>query len=638
MTNSHSPLKGLPRGDVLAPSSRRPFAEVAACWVLSLAAIIAPTVVGCSGTWAKLGLEAAMGLGVLLWLVSDRRPMTLALMPIIVAGLLSLQIMPLSDDLLVSIAPISAGAWKLAHGMNRSWGTAAVDPAASIAAVRSLLLGLAVVAAVAGLGRYQSHRRRLLAALSVSALGILGLGLTFGPADANHILLGFVDLKGVTLPTHNVLITPMQSAGGGVRETVDVAGFRYFVQAAGVGDGFGSYIYSNHYANALILTLPVGLAGWLWISRGRLPLAGRLLAVLVPAGLGIWTVAVRAESRAGTLSLLLGFAALAALTAVGQWSRRIAYGLFALLAAATVAIIGLLVFAFTAAGGFTIPIFHERLAAILSDPRCIAANVAIRMFRASPIFGTGLDSYRLIFPRFRDDRFGLYYAHNEYAQILAETGLVGAAIVLWLLTLLSWRCFRFCRDATGDYRLLNAGPWAAVAGTVAHSAFDWNLHLPANAFLACIVAGLAYSSVPPSATLKSGWWSLIPEWLPRFLLGATCGIALLYACRDGVSAAVERQLREAIVADRIFGRSPGAQPADDSLRLAIAAGVAMVHWDEGNARLMTLLGQANLHLAHRSTQDSERSREIDAATSWFRRATAVCAACQGLAHPISSLK
>jgi hypothetical protein len=316
----------------------------------------------------------------------------------------------------------------------------------------------------------------------------------------------------------------------------------------------------------------------------------------------------------------------------------LAVGLFALLTAGTLVIAGLLVFAFMTGDGIAVPGLQPRIDAILADPRSIAAQVAFRMFRASPIFGTGLDSYRLIFPRFRDDRFGLYYAHNEYAQLLAETGLVGAGIFVWLVTLLAKRGVRFCRDATGDYRLLNAGPWAAIAGTAAHSAFDWSLHLPANAFLACLVAGLAYSSVPAPTHRQSGLWSFVPERLPRFLLAAACGSALLYCCRDGVSAAVERQLREAIVADRMFGRVPQAQPADDALRRAIAAGTAMTPWDAGNARLMVSLGQAHLHVAHRSQQDADRSRESDAATTWFRRATAVCAACPGIAVPISSPK
>lgn len=636
MTDTRHPARNRLKGNAAPPQSSRPLPEVLACWILCIAAVVAPLALGCSGAWAKLALEAAMTCAVLLWLASDRRPATVTLLPLVVAGLLSFQVVPLPESFLVSVAPISAGAWKVSPGATRSWPTAAVDPAASMAAVRSVLIGLAVIATVAGLGRYQSHRRRLLVSVSLSGIVILIAGLAFGPADTDHVLLGFVDLKGITLPTHNALITPMQSGGGGVRETVEVAGFRYFAQAAGIGDGFGSYIYSNHYAGGLVLTLPVALAVLLWGSRDRVPLAVRVSAVLVLAVLSLWTVAFRAESRAGTLSLALSFAAFAALTAGGRWPRLLAYGAFSLLTLATLAIVGLLVWAFSLGGGTAIPLLQARIAAILADPRTIAAQVAMRMFRASPIFGTGLDSYRLIFPRFEDDRFGLYYAHNEYAQLLAETGLVGAAIAAWMLTMLGIRCFRFCRNASGDYRLLNAGPWAAVAGIAAHSAFDWNLHLPANAYLACLVAGLAYSSVPPPGQGKSGLLSLVPEWAARSMLAAACFAALLYGFRDGVSAAVERQLREAIVAARMSGRVPQDRPADEDLREAITAGIAVAPWDRGNARLMTLLGQANLHVAQRASDDAARSRANDEAARWFQKATRVSAACQGLAMPVEA--
>jgi len=629
---------GFPRSGATSPAPARPVAEVIACWVLCVAAVIAPLALGCSGAWAKIALEAAMTVAVSLWLASDRRPATVTLLPLFVAGLLSLQVTALPESFLVCVAPISAGAWKVAPGATRSWATAAVDPAASMAAVRSVLIGLAVIVTVAGLSRYQSHRRRLLKAVALAGVVILGVGLAFGPANANHMLLGFVDLKGVTLPTHNALITPMQSGGGGVRETVEVAGFRYFAQAAGIGDGFGSYIYSNHYAGGLVLTLPVALATWLWISRGRLPLAARMMVGLLLACLALWTVAFRAESRAGTLSLVLSLAALAALTAAGLWPRILAYGAFGMLTVATLSIVGLLIFAFSTGNVGWVPLFQDRVATILKDPRTIAAQVAIRMFRASPIFGTGLDSYRLIFPRFEDDRFGLYYAHNEYAQVLAETGLVGAAIVVWILVLLGNRCFRFLRGASGDYRVLNAGPWAAVAGMAAHSAFDWNLHLPANAYLTCLVAGLAYSSVPPPANGKAASWSLVPEWLPRCALTIACVAALLYGFRDAGSATRERQLREAIVAARMSGKIPQARPADEDLAAAIAAGMTMAQWDPGNARLRTLLGQAHLHVAQRTKDGIARAQATDAAAMWFQSATGVSAACQGLPSSIEGAR
>ena len=73
---------------------------------------------------------------------------------------------------------------------------------------------------------------------------------------------------------------PLQTAGFGYLDWVTVGSQRYQADGAICGDGFGSYIYSNHFANALCLTMPAVWVLWLLYTRNRLPTAVRYAGLL----------------------------------------------------------------------------------------------------------------------------------------------------------------------------------------------------------------------------------------------------------------------------------------------------------------------------------------------------------------------
>ncbi|MGH8733909.1 MAG: O-antigen ligase family protein, partial [Burkholderiales bacterium] len=126
------------------------------------------------------------------------------------------------------------------------------------------------------------------------------------------------------------------------------------------------------------------------------------------------------------------------------------------------------------------------------EPSVYAAD----MLRDYPAFGSGPGSFYTAFTRYRGPDIRPFYdhAHNDYTEILVESGVVGALLVgslpLWALVLgvaaLSRR-----RDP-----LARGFAFAVVMGVCAiaiHSTVDFNLQIPANA-LAFVVL-LAYGWV-----------------------------------------------------------------------------------------------------------------------------------------------
>jgi hypothetical protein len=632
-----------PRPDSMSQAKFPSATEYAVIGLLCGAAVLAPIALGGATVWARFALEAVAAVVVVLWTCTGRRSWQYTLLPLMISALTIIQLLPLPDNVLVTLAPVSAGAWKVANQLRPvTWGTISVDPAATAAGARRLLLGLSMAFVVADLARYLVHRRRLIAAISVSSVVMCLIAAIF-PVTKDQVMLGFVSLKGDVHFSRTAVILPMASSGVGYPTPVDAGGRTYMGVDCQVGNGMGPYIYSNHFAGALCLTLPVAIAAGLFISRGRVPDIVRHAGGAVIFVGGLWTIAAVAQSRAGAGAMVLAGLVLLMLTVARPWAKRLAE-------VATLGCVGallcLMILMYGPFDNVDESIFGKLpkpLANMLQGGREVPTRVAFRMFRASPLLGTGLDTYSDIFPRFEGGNVTLFFAHNDYAQLLAETGAVGGCIAAFLAGCLLVRGHRFYTNIPPAARLLEAGPWAGVAGIAAHSAFDWNLHLPANAFLASLVAGIAAatgmikkplgsSAVPapakPVFTTRST--PAMAGVLPRATLAAACVGSLALLARDAVCETTQRQLREAVVASRLADKDSQQLRDDQALASAITAGERMAAWDPANSQLPLLLGQAYLHFSNRPQPIDEANLKRAAAEKWFELARKRCATCRAL--------
>lgn len=625
----------------IAPSAAKPLAENAAVWILCCTAVLAPIFLGASGIWSRLALETAIVVAACLWAMSGKRTVWATLLPVLVCATTLFQLLPLPDQILVDLAPVSSGAWKVATGgATNTWGRISVNPTATLAGIQRLFLACTVVAVVTETARRKSYRNRLLASLATSGMIILVLGGIFGRDHGNRVL-GLVDLIGPFPSSFNPIVRPVQSAGFGRSEWATIGTQRYQVDFANVGGGIGPYIYSNHFAGAVILTLPIMCGWWLLAARGRLHDVFRWgVAILGLAG-GIWFTGIVADSRAGVAALVFAWIIFAALAAERLWLRRATAALAIVSTTAVVALmLAGLAFLLVPASDVlrSLPeTWQPNVTAALNDPRVIAAQIALRMFFASPLLGTGIDSYQDVFARFHDSEYTLFFAHNDYAQLLAETGAAGVATIALMAYVLGKRLLTFYFQAKGEYRVLNAGPWAALAGIAVHSAFDWNLHLPANAFLACVVGGLCASSVPPAVP---GWIrgmaERIPEIASRAVFIVAAGTCLAFLTRDALSEHAHKGIREQLYLPRERSGDASLIRSDESLDQAMAFAAEMARWDPANSRLAIALGQASLHRASGTASAEDRGRWIDASAKWFLIANWACPLGRGFPQPVDT--
>lgn len=613
-------------------AQRPDWGGAAAVTLLCLAIVAGPLMLGSVHAVTRLALEGLAVTAAVVWTASAKRPTWVLLAPIALALPTFVQLIPLQLGLLHTIAPLPADLWLTCTdaGVPRM-ASIAINPGAAVSGGARAVLGGTIVAMVADLGRRPAIRWAISITLALVGIVTWGLGIVYPSPGNSGILLGFISINGPFGDRGRTPIDPpVATSASGYPAWFTIGDERYLADEWVVGDGFGPYVISNHFAGALCLTLPVAAAVWMAMSSRRLPVFLRVGIAAVTLAAAVLTVVV-AGSRAGTGALLLASLTVLSLTKDRGWTRT-AFGC----GAAACALGLLLFFSFfhTAWVGVETRFpaaMQPQVKKLVDDHRRLATQVAMRMFAGSPAFGTGVGSYGDLHPVILGNGEPWYFAHNDYAQLLGETGLFGSVVVAALCSAGIW-AFLVWKRGWMPTRIIEAGPWAALAGVAAHSGFDCNLHVPANGLLACVVAGLALSSVPwPRVSDSSRPWLRVAA-----VVGCTAALVATGALlvRDGLSEMTQRRLRIVLVADRLVVPENKIPPTTSEFEATIAAGERMAYWDPWSAQLAALLGQANLHLSVRPLTIDDANARYKAAMMWFRRSRLNCPVCRGVAEPI----
>ena len=129
------------------------------------------------------------------------------------------------------------------------------------------------------------------------------------------------------------------------------------------------------------------------------------------------------------------------------------------------------------------------------EERAEPAAYGLELIKDYPLVGAGPGSWYVAFPKYRGaDIINFFdYAHNDYVQFAAESGLIGAAMlalmVAWTLVI-ALRAQYLRRDP-----LMRGLSFASIMGVTAiliHSSVDFNLQIPANAMLFMVLLALGW--------------------------------------------------------------------------------------------------------------------------------------------------
>ncbi len=240
---------------------------------------------------------------------------------------------------------------------------------------------------------------------------------------------------------------------------------------------YGPYVNHNHYAGLIEMLFPIPLVfAFTRFAHRRERWAAASVAVLMAATIFL------SNSRGG-------MAAFAVQIAIFFWFlfKERSRGRAGLIMA------GLLLSSILLVMWIDGRQVSERVSTLANHRSEITADIRLKinrdtfhMFLKRPIAGWGLGTFGEIYPQFRSFYTNsiVDQTHNDYLQLLAETGVIGFGIMIWFLIATLRPALRRTRKWPSD---LNGSVALAatlgISGILVHSLLDFNLHIPANAAL-----------------------------------------------------------------------------------------------------------------------------------------------------------
>jgi len=296
--------------------------------------------------------------------------------------------------------------------------------------------------------------------------------------------------------TRTIIIFGFVLAMFGLTQSLTSDGTRvYWFRQLTQSTAFGPFINRHHFAGYMELTLalPLGLLFSGALETHKRPLYA-FAALLMAVSL------ILTNSRGGMISLIAEVSFVIMVAGPGiAFSQRSpnASRLRGLLLRGAIGLAFAVVLFFGAMAIGGPGVFNRLLGTVnAADPTTGRAhfwNVTLDVIKHHPLIGSGLGSFGVIYTRY-DSRNGMYrleQAHNDYLQILADAGIVGALLGLAFLIILFSKGFAR-RNTTDKFRRgVATGALAGCFAVLVHSAFDFTLHTTSNALLFLVLAAMA---------------------------------------------------------------------------------------------------------------------------------------------------
>ncbi|HEY2169449.1 MAG TPA: O-antigen ligase family protein [Candidatus Angelobacter sp.] len=263
------------------------------------------------------------------------------------------------------------------------------------------------------------------------------------------------------------------------------------------GIPFGPYVNRNHFAGFAELVIPLAVVPMAlgMVRRQRLPLVG-VFAVVPTMALFL------SASRGGIISFAVELLILFMLMLIRRIRTKY------MLATAVIVLVALLGLSLIGVQRVLDRFVNSKTAEVTAGKRPAMRHDTWRIFLDHSVIGTGLGTLQIVFPPYDSlyDGRVVNHAHNDYLELLAETGVLGGLCCAWFLGVLFLEALKWFRKLQTSFNsAINLAGLLGCCGILVHSLVDFNLHIPANALLFFVAAHLATAKIQTeSATMPKG--------------------------------------------------------------------------------------------------------------------------------------
>jgi len=256
---------------------------------------------------------------------------------------------------------------------------------------------------------------------------------------------------------------------------------------------YGPFVNRNHYAGLMELLAPLPFL--LCLSQRperRLPLLGAGVLMVLSVFLS--------RSRGGMVALG------AELIFIAIFLSRIRHRAKSFAAIGVIAAVLAVLIVWVGSD----PVVH-RLTDMKDANRVSIFKDTLHMWWSRPVLGYGSGTFDLVYPTFQSFVVDsvINHAHNDYLELLSETGLIGAGLIAWFLVLVYRKASKQLRPGAKSSDSVLIAVLAGITGLLVHSLVDFNFHIPANAALFLVMAAIAVTAsaakvAPEGLSRKTG--------------------------------------------------------------------------------------------------------------------------------------